>query len=113
MRKYLALLLLAGAATPALAAGAADERHGWQSHRDSSNETRSEDRSARSDRSDRPHFNRSQDNNGGDTERPRPALRVEARNGGDDAPRPVLRVESRNGGSDAPRPVLHVQATDG
>lgn len=105
MRKYL-LALLVGVAAPALAAAdPGDNNHRWQ-HRDSAQQSKSEDRGERGDRAavntDRPHFNRS-----GGSEQSQPAMRVESNNdrphfnrtGGGEQSQPVMQVESNNGGS--------------
>jgi len=97
MRKILALLFLAGAATPALAAGAPGDRHGWQSQ---SNQQSNSDN----------HPNRSDGN-----DRPRRANRDGDGNNGNDHARPVLRVETSGGGGngDHVQPVTHVETSDG
>ena len=90
MRKVIAFLLLAGAAAPALAAGSADDRHGWQSHRDSGSQSSQNDNSDRSDRGDRPRFRveRNNDNNARN-ERPQTEVRV----------RPQIESNNDNNGS--------------
>lgn len=93
MRKVLAFLLLAGAAAPALAAGSADDRHGWQSHRDSGNQSSQNDSNDRSDRGDRPHFRveRNNDNNDNNARNERPQTEVRVR--------PQFESNGNNGGN--------------
>jgi Ni/Co efflux regulator RcnB len=64
----LAVLLL-GAAAPALAAGAPDDRHGWQH---SGRQSASEERSDRSSGNDRPHSNRGDRGDRNDQAAPQP-----------------------------------------
>ena len=92
MRKVIAFLLLAGAAAPALAAGSADDRHGWQSHRDSGSQSSQNDNSDRSDRGDRPRFRveRNNDNNDNNARNERPQTEVRVR--------PQIESNNDNGG---------------
>jgi hypothetical protein len=80
MRKFLAFVLLAGVAAPALAAADPGDHQGWRSHRDSAQQSNSDDN--RSDRSssnaDRPHADRSSRN-----VEPQPVTRVEPTNNGE------------------------------
>jgi len=92
MRKVLALLLLAGAAAPALAAGDPGDRHGGWRH-DSTQQSSDSDND-RSDRSDRQRYVRSERSN----ERAEP--QVEAR----------VRPQAEFRGN-AGQPAVHVDAT--
>ena len=84
MRKFLAFVLLAGVAAPALAAGDPGDR--WRSHGDSGQQSSQNESDNRSDRGERPHFNRGSDNNnsGGNVEQHqvRQQVQVEQSNGG-------------------------------
>ncbi len=68
MRKFLAFVLLAGVAAPALAAAEPGDHQGWRSRGDSGQQSSQNESDNRSDRSDRPHYNRGSDNNGGNAE---------------------------------------------
>ena len=103
MRKYL-LALLAGVAAPALAAAdPGDNDH--RSHRDSGQQSKSEDHGDRSGgNGGRQHFNRS---GGGDQSQA--VTHVEATGGGNND-RPHF---NRSGGSDQSQPVMHVESNGG
>jgi Ni/Co efflux regulator RcnB len=96
MRKYL-LLLLAGAAAPALSAPDSGDRHGWQSRHEWGTQSKSEDRGDRSRGNDR--VQRNDRGNSDDGARAKPDVRIESHGGGgNDAPQPVTPVQSNDGG---------------
>jgi Ni/Co efflux regulator RcnB len=108
MRKLLALLLLAGTAAPALAAG---DDHPWR-HRESGTQSAPEDRGSRPTA----HVERG-DRGGNDTYRPQPshveATHVISSGGGNSGEhRSNFEFRGRSGGSD-PQPVTPVESNGG
>jgi len=88
MRKFLAFMLLASAATaPALAAGEPGERHGWQH---SSSSQSSDDKGNRSNENERPRANRGGDNDHGNSGQQQEQRHRDV---------PVMRVQSNDGGN--------------
>jgi Ni/Co efflux regulator RcnB len=101
MRKFLAFVLLAGAAAPALAAGAPGDHQGR--HRESGTQSKSEDSSDRS--SSRQHSDRGNrgGNDGGSSgdhpqQKSQPVIHVERSGAGNDYQAPVTQVESTKSG---------------
>jgi len=77
MRKVLAFLLLAGVATPVLAAGAPGDRHGWQSREQSADNS-----TDRSDRADRRANRENRNAERQQQQQQQPVVHVETYNGG-------------------------------
>jgi len=96
MRKFLAFLLLAGAAVPALAAGAPGDNQGR--HRDSGTQSKSEDSGDRpSDRQHSDRGNRGGNDSSGDQQKPQ-RVHVQQSGGGNEHHQPVTQVETNNSG---------------
>ena len=105
MRKVLALLFLAGVATPALAAADPGDRHG-RSHFDQ--QSTSDNHDNRSDSGNRQHGDRGNRGGGNDAQpqqdHPRAVMHVTPTGGGggnNDHGPPATQIETNNGGNDA------------
>ena len=99
MRKVLAVLLLAGAATPALAAGGPRDTIRAMSDRE-------DRREARADRSERVHVQRS-DRDGDDGQQSQPVVQRGHHGGANDTAQPVVQVDSSGGGQAGERRFHH------
>ena len=100
MRKFLAFVLLAGAAVPALAAGAPGDNPGR--HRDSGTQAKSEDsgdRSSNRQHSDRGNRGGNDNSNSSDQQKPQKVIHVQpSGGGGNEHHQPVTQVETNNSG---------------